>query len=329
MAEKVNKSFTQLKELIVIKRMSMQYKEDNIAYYVFVVDDIGTTYQADIYKSTFLASNVIIGLDVVQNAIDEQDFTTNYKSICDQNISSNVQKTNDNRQSVYSTSRPVGTHTYFASEGDDPTYKRSIGGGTQIMFDHKSGQQDLPLYIDFNVEENTTYIHEGYIFFEGCNFDQISMHFVPQVTSYIQAANTNFNLVDGYLIVPAAGNGTIQLTENPKLVLADIGDDGTRVPGFWDADWNSQTLEYENIRPNVLGQGLYNIFGTEVIFYRMVQQIILLGNISKVVHLETCEQGYWLPGLRLKIWNTTHLPDHDYKMAGILVLYRDKVTQTA
>ena len=54
MTEKILKTFDELTMLANTKKFSLQYIESDIAYYVFFVDEIGTIYQSNIYKSAFL-----------------------------------------------------------------------------------------------------------------------------------------------------------------------------------------------------------------------------------------------------------------------------------
>jgi hypothetical protein len=330
MSDKIKKSYSEVKSLSVSKKLNIQYKENSRAYYVFITDEIGTIYQSIIYKSDFLSGNVVVGIDLEQNAIDEDDFVINYKTIADTHLSYEKPKTNDNRDYVYTTARPVNTHTIFVSEGDDLSDYRNIGGGSSIELVHNIGESTTHnLYIDFNVIDNPTYIHEGYISFEGCTRDRLSFHFVPRLTSFVASQNTNFNLYGGYLIVPTAGNGNIQITETPNLVCVGTDSNGNNNPGFWDADFNYQTGVFDNLRPNIYGQGAYNIFGSEIIAYRMLQRLILKDSTTKggEKHLTTDEQGQILHGYRMKCIFEVTGTDHDCFISAILSVFRKHATQ--
>lgn len=323
--QKVKKTYADLISLATNKRKQIQYIEDDRAYHVFIVDDAGTVYQANIYKSSFVDKHFIFGVDKTQNLQNETDFLTNYKALADESLTLDNPRTDDKRDYLYTTSRPVGTHTYFTSVGDDVSNYRYIGGGHKLQFEHKIGDGNNFIYFDFNVIDNATYVHEGYLSFIDCNFDQISFHFVPRTTDYIPSTNTFYNLYNGYLIVPAAGDGSIDLTEQPYFVEAGETD-GVPNPGFWNADFDYNTGQFTNIQPAPLGDGKYNIFAQEIIIYRMLENIILVGSGNQ--YLETSEHGKLLHGMRLKISYTLNGDDHEFKVSGILVLYRDKVTQT-
>jgi len=323
--ERTKKTFNQLKVLSRKSKKSLQYHEDEKAYHVFLIDDSGIEYSTNIFKSSFLNDNRVIGVNIEENNLIEEDFLNNYKNDLDSHVVSKP-KTDDARDYVYTSSRPVGTHTYFTSEGDDISDYKKIGDGTEFYFDHIIGNTEEPLYLDCNVIDNPTYIHEGYISYVDCHFDKLSFHFVPRTTSYIESSNTTFNLYGGYLVIPAAGNGTIQLTETPNLVAVGTDDDGNKLPGYWDAEFNYETGVFDNLRPNAEGQGNWNIFAEEIILYRMLQKVILVGSGEK--YLETSEHGAWIHGTRLKVSYNVSPDDHNFKISGILVLYRDKVGLT-
>ena len=326
----ISRTYNEIKNLSVSKKLTLQYKQNERAYYVFVLDDIGTTYQCIIYKQSFLDKNVVIGVNQAQNTINQTDFETNYKSTCDQNVSMLKPKTDDNRDFIYTSARPINCHTVFVGEGDDMSNYKFIGGGSQIELTHKIGDPLVhTLYIDFNIVDNPTYIHEGYITFSGCKTERLSFHFVPRLTSFVPAQNTTFTLVNGFLIVPAPGNGNIQLTEMPNLVCVGTDSNNMPNPGFWDADFNFNTGAFDNLRPNPYGQGAYNIFGNEIIVYRMLQRIPLKGdtNGDGKETLTTSEQGQMLHGFRLKCIFEVIGDDHDCEVSSILVLYREKATQ--
>ena len=327
----ISRTYDEVKSLSVSKKLNLQFKENSRAYYIFVIDDIGTTYQCIIYKSDFLNSNIVVGIDITNNNINESDFNTNYKNICMQNVSMQKPKTDDNRDYLYTTARPINTHAMFISEGDDISNYRFIGGGSSIEITHKIGDPLIQnLYIDFNIIDNPTYIHEGYLSYKGCTHDRLSFNFVPRITSFVPMSNTTFDLYGGYLIVPAAGNGHIQITETPNLVCVGTNAVGERNPGFWDADFNFDTGVFDNLRPNPYGKGAYNIFGNEIIAYRMLQRIILkdstMGGGEK--YLTTNEQGQILHGVRMKCTFEVVGTDHDCSISAILSVFRKNATQT-
>jgi hypothetical protein len=233
-------------------------------------------------------------------------------------------KTADNKIWVQSTPRPIGTFTSFSSEGDNQSNPLQVGGGQKVMIHHEVGQPlEQPIYLDFNVKENRTFISEGFALFEACSFDEIKLSIVPKVTPYIVGTNTTFNLYGGFLILPAAGDGNIivnpadiQLVEIPFSV-----DDPTirQSPTYWDADYDVLSHTFSNLRPNLTGQGQYNIFGAEIQFEVIVRIILLRHGMSS---LHTSDIAEFAHGMRAKITFTTHEPDHEWKACVNLTLNR-------
>jgi hypothetical protein len=233
-------------------------------------------------------------------------------------------KTFDNKMWVQSSSRPIGTFTCFVSQGDDSANPLSIGGGTIMKLDHTiSDTLQQTLYIDFNVKENRTFLGEGCAIWQNCNLDTLLLDIVPKVTSYTSGTNTNFNLYGGYLITPAAGDGTIVVNaQDIKLVEIPYSIDvptQRQSAGFWDADYSLQTHQLSNIRPNLTGTGQYNIFGTEVNFESIVS-IILLGDGQ--VALGASDVAEFGMGMRIKLTFNTNEPNHAWKCALNLTVSR-------
>jgi len=231
----------------------------------------------------------------------------------------------DNKMWIQETSRPIGTKTYFTSRGDDITNIRDVGNGEKMQIIHEIGDDDMQiLFIDFNFKENKSYLHEGYITWEHANFDEICLGIVPNVTVYTSGSNTNFNLYGGYLIVPAAGDGTIQVaTEDMKLVEVPISrDTGKRVTAYWDADYSTETHSFSNIRPNLTGTGQYNMFGTMVPLAKFVNKMLLLND--GFLRLQSADTEELCHGMRVVLSMTTNGEDHNWKAACTLTFHRER-----
>jgi len=234
-------------------------------------------------------------------------------------------KTLDNKIFVQETSRPINTTTYFTSQGDDITGPTKVGGGTLMAITHNLGDPAIQnIYIDFNIKENKTYIHEGYVMWKDAIFDSLTLSIVPTVTTYSAGTNTNFNLYGGYLITPAAGNGTITVDPaNMKLIEMPISRDrGTRAAAYWDADYSTSTHTFSNIRPNLSGLGQYMMFGTEVALSRFVNHFLLLNN--GFMMLQTSDTEELGCNMRLKFTLNTENGDHVWQAACGLTMHREK-----
>ena len=230
---------------------------------------------------------------------------------------------------VHESSRPENTTTYFTGAGDDITNLSDVGNGTRFMLKHRIGEDFAQsIYLDFNIVENELWIHEGYIIWNNAMFDAVSFEVVPIITTVTSGINTNYNIYNNYLIVPANGDGVIDITSDITdvrggLVYMPLTEKGERLgPAFWDATWNKIDKKYENITPAPNGDGDYNMFVSEVVFSRFVNKIPLLGNGFQ--KMQTADADQIGTGMRLKAWMQTYEPDHDWEMACLLTLYRNR-----
>jgi len=232
---------------------------------------------------------------------------------------------------VHETSRPVGTFTYFTGSGDDPDDPGDVGNGQLFTIDHHQGEEDPEIiYIDFNILDNRTYIHEGYVIWHEALFDTINLSVVTRYPNYIvdSTANTSFELNTTYgLIVPSI-SGNVIFTENilsptGGLVYMPLNDEGTRTYSFWNADWNSSTGLFENLTAAPFGNGEYNIFAAEIELSRFINKLPLLGTgFEKLQTADTQEIGH---GMRIKLESDTY-GDHNWKVSFVATLYRERTT---
>jgi len=211
-----------------------------------------------------------------------------------------------------------GTTSFTVSNTGDDESEKSSSGSVFIWKQH--------CYLDFNIIENETWIHEGYIIWRDAEFDSITLEMVPILTPYSAGENTYYNLYGGYLIVPAAGDGTIQPTNDmtdPRDGLIYIPDTDLGVPpvAYWDADWNSTSKAFENIAANAQAQGRYNMFTSEIVFGRFVNHVHLLGwGFEMLQSADTARIGQ---GMRLKATAETHGEDHAWKVSCALTMHRE------
>lgn len=232
---------------------------------------------------------------------------------------------------VHQTSRKLGTRVMWTGVGDDPTDLSKAGGGTAFDVQHALGEADPEsVYIDFNIVENETWLHEGYITWRNCEMDTLSLEMCPRVTACHtdSTATTNYNLYGGYMIIPAAGDGTLVLDADitdPNAGLIYMPDNDLSEPptAFWNADYNSTTKLYENITAAPTGNGRYNMFSIEVTFARFVNTMPLLGNGFLALNSsDTDQMGH---GMRLKMVASTNgnVDDHTWGVACLMCLHRN------
>jgi len=303
---------------------------------------------ADTITHTWCGQDVLAGQYYTLLDFENEEFSTNKKLITDiangiavvsngnvdiTNISSAIDylkdtriKHIDGRDSIQTSARPIGTRTYFTGRGDDRTTPTDVGGGNHMELIHTIGDpltQDV--YIDFNCENNKTYLNGARINYTNAQYSCVSASIVPEVTASNASTGTNFNVYGGYLIIPATGTGTLDVqTVDMKLVYIPLDYKGNREPAFWNADWNSTTNQYDNVTPAPLGDGAYNMFSVEVPLNNFVNDIALLG--TSTIDLFT-EEGHEIGGgMRLKVRGhiDTGVTDHDWEMSFYLKMFRAK-----
>lgn len=233
---------------------------------------------------------------------------------------------------VHQTSRQFGTYMFFTGSSDDPNNSKSIGSGDRFIIKHKVGDPlTVSQIFDFNTYMNETYIHEAYIMWKNANFDYVNVEFVSVAPTIEAGTNTNYKLYEGYLIVPTAGDGNINITNditklNGGLFQCKMDELGRKPKGFWDADGNMDIGKFENIRPNSTGEGEFNMFASEFKITKLANNVTLLGDGS--MKLGSDDVDLIPHGLRMKItastYTDTDIDDHDWSLALTLVLHRSR-----
>jgi len=233
---------------------------------------------------------------------------------------------------VHQTSRKIGTKTYWTGYGDDLSDVTDVGGGDQkLLLRHTiSGSLTEIIYVDFNICLNETWIHEGLINWENCKGDSITLEMVSRATGVAPGTNTNYNLYGGYIVIPAAGDGTIEVTSDITspiggLVYMPNNDLDEPPTAFWNADFNSSTGLYESISPAPYGDGRYNMFAGEIIFARFTNRILLLN--SGFMPLSCSDTDELGNGFRLKMTGETNIDqgDHEWSVAATIVFHRNRI----
>ena len=230
-----------------------------------------------------------------------------------------------NKQIIHETSKPFGLQTFFTSQGDNTSNPMDVGNGADMKIFHEIGDATVHAhYVDLNIAENLTELHEGYIMWQDATFDQVSLEAVTAVTNYTPDSSTNFNLYGGYLIIPAAGDGNIAVApEDMKLVeMPLIEHTRIRPAAFWDASYNTSTHAYTDIIAKPSGDGTFNMFGTEVNLCKFVNKVMLSG--SGFLMLQTADSKQLGQGMRLRLSSFTNNGDHDWKASCILTFHRER-----
>jgi hypothetical protein len=235
----------------------------------------------------------------------------------------------DGRSIVHDTPRKYGLITYFTGKGDDPATQHSVGGapGVTIAGHHQLSDplQEI-VKITLNTIENETHVHEGYIQFLGARNDCVTLEIIPSLTLNTSAGSgTNYDLYGGYLIIPSApGAGTLVVNDVDRvLVEVPINEMGDRSgAGYWDAEWNFSTKQFDNIVPNYAGTGQFNMFTVEVVLDRFMNHQGMLGD--GILYMPTKDASMLGHNMRVKLTLDTVGADHEWWWNATLALYRRK-----
>lgn len=234
---------------------------------------------------------------------------------------------------VHQTSRKLGLRIMWTGVGDDTTDPNKVGGGENLCFKHRVGDTEPMIkYIDFNVADNETWLHEGYVTWKGGDTDTLTLQMVPRVVTTSGSVGSNIIVYGGYLAVPVPnGYGNVIINNDLSqptggLVYMPNNDLGEPPTAYWDADWNNTTHKYENIRPSLTGAGRYNIFTHEITLAQFVREIPLLSD--GFVCLASSDTDQLGQGMRLKMTADTNnnVEDHDWSVACIMCLHRNRST---
>jgi len=232
--------------------------------------------------------------------------------------------------SVHQTPRKKGHTTYFTSSGDNQSSIKAVGNSDQCLAIYcPPGESEGEAYVDFNIIENNTWIREGYVQWVECKGELITCEIVPRVADVEVGSNTSYNIYGGYLVIPAAGDGTAVINSDISdpmgpLVYMPLDEFGNRAAAFWNAVYDPDQEKFTNIVPAPAGDGEYNIFSVEVPLSRFVNKVSLSGDGQLPLKSDdSAEVGH---GMRFKLSGKTIVgpPDHAWKVSAVLSLYREK-----
>lgn len=305
---------------------------DNVALLPNEYNEVETN-NNPVHTSNSLISLIANGDVIINNYTMDMSATAGIRWLVTQADALPLNK--DGKIAVHATSKAPGLYVYWTGRGDNYT-NGYIGNGETIILSHKVGEdKSQHKYIDFMCLDNKTQMHEGTIIWSGAKMgDSGSCSMVTSVMPVEPGENTNFNLYGGYLIVPAAGDGTINVTGDMTNIDPALGcfvemmpdETGEMTPAFWNADYNPSTLKFENITPAPAGDGKYNMFAVEITISRFVNHLNLIG--EGVVTLNSDDSDEMTHGMRLLHHiNTSELDgieDHDWHFSVCLTLQRDR-----
>lgn len=259
---------------------------------------------------------------------DYDDFVANYKPKLDAKPPTDSGLIDGSKVPVHQTSRVPGTTTYFSCASDDQADASKVGGDVpesqKLKGRHLVGAPTTEhAYMDLNSVVNDTYVHEGYLQWKDALNDEISVSFVPKLSTVSAGTGTFYNLYGGYMVVPAAGDGTINV-DDMVLVEMPLNEFGKRKQAFWNADYNTTTKLFENVAAAPLGDGVYNMFTVEIEFIRFANRVPLLG--TGFMNLQTSDASRLGHNIRTRVTAHTIGADHEWWWNAFATLHRRKTT---
>ena len=322
--------------------LSLQYEETEKNYQLKAIEG-RRVWVHSIWKSEYLADYNVVGIDPTQEAVDQTDFEANYLQPADAHPPTR-ETDYEGKVLVHQTPTPVGATTYFTSAADDTSDPHAIGGGTRLWLRHISGEGDIPLDIHINAANNKTWLHSGYAIWENSQWDCINMGVFAYGSTTQAGSNTLYNTLNspghpyhGKLIVPATGDGTLDVTALKLVGFYPGPEEAASQPRYWNATWNPVTKQYDDITAAPSGDGEFNMFTEEMELFRFINQLIINGANSTPWFFMTHDTQRLGDGMFLRLTpvttiedgGTTTAPpgvisDHDWSLGVTLILHREK-----
>lgn len=326
--------YQEISDSSITRNISAINTSGDTCYIIFNGDTALSTLDNDILNTVISAHDGSItepSIDTVTLVHPDGEIVTNTNPL---NITDSVNpKDFLNKLMTHDTPRPTWCNTYITGEGDDPSSPyNKLGGGNNLFWNHKIGDPNENIYVQFNnlcTDRIEDFIANGWIFNKGCLGDQLTCEVVNKVTNITTGQiNTNYNLYGGYMIIPAAGDGTIQVDPADMRLVRCLKSQTTGItpPGYWTGDWNSTTGLWENVTPVPDGTGTHNMFSVELVLDRFANHINMLDGQKMFLHIQDAAQ--FSRELMLKFHNDTNVSkgvtDHDYMIVVNLYLFRSK-----
>ncbi len=228
--------------------------------------------------------------------------------------------------------RPFGTKVHFSGAGDDMLAVSDIGGGDSLELYHNIGDASIhTVYGDLNTIMNVSYIQEGHLQWWNAKMDKITFEFVPRIVTLTTSENTPYFYTPSQpILLPSeliGGAGNVTINEDISLpygglVQALPNEKGIKPAAYWTADFNSSTGLFENIQPELTGNGDYNLFHIEYPVARFVNRVGMIGSGVIEFHTDDIEPVPHNGRLRCT-WETIG-EDHEWASIATFKLHREK-----
>jgi len=229
---------------------------------------------------------------------------------------------------VHNSPKPFGYYFQVSGTSDDPSNIYDVGNGNPFILQHDGSNEPKIFYYDFNVIENRTWIQNAVIMFKNCNGERLTVDVVPYTVSWEYAEGTPYYMLESGLIVPSS-NGNINILSNLEeyrggLVYMVEGEDKKRAPSFFDAEWDPLMNRFVNIIPKPEGDGRYNIFGKEIVLYRIINSVTLFGDgIIDTKSNDSFEIGH---NIRIRTQIEQNENSNNWFISGLVTIHRKKTS---
>lgn len=176
----MKKTWTELKSLISLKGLSIQYIEETAIYYIWARDDRDKYY------------TIIDKADIIETGSDEEDFVNNYKVSANKSVHPTD---TDGKPFTRAESRPLDKTTYFTCIGDSAN---NIGDGQTLRWDFENTDNDITAPTDCKKKRvefkflDPLNIKEGAIYFQDAKKGSyLHLHVVCPAGGYYLDNNKN------------------------------------------------------------------------------------------------------------------------------------------
>lgn len=220
--------------VVASKGIRLQFTEDADAIALFAIDG-AIKYETTIYKGA-VPDGVLPVYSQQQNDEDLADFEAHYRSNANGVVDPRPALEPDRRMVVVNFPADEGSFMWICGRGDDlDTGTRGTGTKIAVAFDDVQRTEVETKSVDLGFVEQVQ-LHDGQLFVRSAaewgDADEWDFGIVMPATDVVENPTSTGNaiIVDGYLVVPADGDGTHDVDLAEAVPVPADGD------GCWDYD---------------------------------------------------------------------------------------------
>jgi hypothetical protein len=310
--------WSDLCSMLASKGLRLQFTEDAEAFTMFALDG-AIEYEATIYKGA-VPDGVISIYSQGQNDADRADFEANYRDDANQTVDPKPALEPDRRMVVVNFPADEGSFMWICGRGDDlETSTRGTGQKIEVKFADVQRTEFEEQSIEVGFLEQVQ-LHDGQLFIRNANEwsddDEWDFGIVMHATEATpnQGNTGNANIVNGYVVVPANGDGSHDVDFDAAVPVPADGD------GFWDYNPFLDLLSPAS-KPGSAG---YHALLVPVVAYFM-RSIPIPFHAHTVFDFDAYKAERIMPRWRLRL-TVRRKQSGPGTLAGWLVVFREKVT---